>query len=114
MAELVQRYRITHWTNISTMVVDFLSNPEIGEHDLSSFQFVSGGAPLPEAVGEKLEELTGIRYAEGYGLSETIAQTHMNPPDRPKLQCLGVPTSDVGLARGEPGDPRRGRRGGGG
>ncbi len=82
-AELVQRYRITHWTNISTMVVDFLSNPKIEEYDLSSFQFVGGGgAPLPKAVGEKLEELTGIRYAEGYGLSETIAQTHMNPPDR--------------------------------
>jgi fatty-acyl-CoA synthase len=95
-AELVQRYRITHWTNISTMVVDFLSDPEIGEYDLSSFQFVGGGgAPLPEAVGEKLEELTGIRYAEGYGLSETIAQTHMNPPDRLKLQCLGIPSFDV-------------------
>ena len=52
---------------------------------------------MPEAVGEKLEELTGIRYAEGYGLSETVAQTHMNPPDSPKLQCLGVPAFDVDL-----------------
>jgi fatty-acyl-CoA synthase len=95
-AKLVERHRITHWTNISTMVVDLLSNQEIGEHDLSSLQFVGGGgAAMPEAVGEKLEELTGIRYAEGYGLSETIAQTHMNPPDRPKLQCLGVPAFDV-------------------
>jgi fatty-acyl-CoA synthase len=32
---------------------------------------------------------------EGYGLSETISQTHFNPPDRPKLQCLGVPSFDV-------------------
>ena len=85
--ELIERYQITHWTNISTMVVDLLSNPEIGERDLSSLAFVGGGgATLPAAVGEKLEELTGIRYAEGYGLTETIAQTHMNPPDRPKLQ----------------------------
>ncbi len=95
-AEIVQRHRATHWTNISTMVVDFLSNPEIGEYDLSSLLFVGGGgAPLPAAVGEKLEELTGMRYVEGYGLSETIAQTHMNPPDRPKLQCLGIPSFDV-------------------
>jgi fatty-acyl-CoA synthase len=95
-AKLVERHRATHWTNISTMVVDLLSNPEIGEHDLSSLQFVGGGgAAMPETVGEKLEDLTGIRYAEGYGLSETIAQTHMNPPDRPKLQCLGVPAFDV-------------------
>jgi fatty-acyl-CoA synthase len=95
-AELVQRYRVTHWTNISTMVVDLLSNPEIGKYDVSSLQFVGGGgAAMPEAVGEKLEDLAGIRYAEGYGLSETIAQTHMNPPDRPKLQCLGIPSFGV-------------------
>jgi fatty-acyl-CoA synthase len=95
-AKLVERHRATHWTNISTMVVDLLSNPEIEEHDLSSLQFVGGGgAAMPETVGENLEDLTGIRYAEGYGLSETIAQTHMNPPDRPKLQCLGVPAFDV-------------------
>jgi fatty-acyl-CoA synthase len=95
-AELVQRHRVTHWTNISTMVVDLLSNPEIGQYDLSSLGFVGGGgAAMPEAVGKKLEDLAGIRYAEGYGLSETIAQTHMNPPDRSKLQCLGIPSLDV-------------------
>lgn len=32
---------------------------------------------------------------EGYGLSETMAQTHFNPLDRPKLQCLGIPSFDV-------------------
>ncbi len=95
-AELVQRYGVTHWTNISTMVVDFLANPNVGEYDLSSFEIVGGGgAPLPAAVGEKLFDLTGLRYQEGYGLTETISQTHINPPDRPKLQCLGVPHFDV-------------------
>lgn len=95
-ARLVERHGCTHWTNISTMVVDFLANPEIGEYDLGSFEVVGGGgAPLPAAVGERLHELIGIRYAEGYGLSETISQTHMNPPGRPKLQCLGMPSFDV-------------------
>jgi fatty-acyl-CoA synthase len=32
---------------------------------------------------------------EGYGLTETMAQTHVNLPDRTKLQCLGVPMFDV-------------------
>ncbi len=95
-AELIQRYEVTHWTNISTMVVDFLSNPNIRDYDLSSLVVVGGGgAPLPAAVGEKLNDLTGLLYQEGYGLSETISQTHVNPPDRPKLQCLGVPHFDV-------------------
>ena len=95
-AELIERHRVTHWTNISTMVVDFLASPRIAERDLSSLVLVGGGgAALPEAVGERLHELTGLRYAEGYGLSETISQTHINPPDRPKLQCLGIPSFDV-------------------
>lgn len=95
-AKVIERYGCTHWTNISTMVVDFLSNPDLGKYDLSSLQVVSGGgAPLPAAVGEKLTAITGLKYVEGYGLSETISQTHFNPPDRPKLQCLGIPSFDV-------------------
>ena len=52
-----------------------------------------GRAPLPAAVGERLHGLTSLRYQEDYGLTETISQTPVNPPDRPKLQCLGVPPS---------------------
>ena len=28
---------------------------------------------------------------EGYGLTETAAPSHTNPPDAPKQQCLGIP-----------------------
>jgi fatty-acyl-CoA synthase len=28
---------------------------------------------------------------EGYGLTETAAPSHANPPDAPKQQCLGIP-----------------------
>ena len=95
-AELVERYGCTHWINITTMVVDLLSSPRIGEYDLGTLSYIGGGgAPLPAAVGERLEELTGTRYVEGYGLTETMAQTHANPPDRAKLQCLGVPVFGV-------------------
>jgi fatty-acyl-CoA synthase len=95
-AELVGRYGCTHWINITTMVVDLLSSPRIGEYDLGTLSYIGGGgAPLPAAVGQRLEELTGARYVEGYGLTETMAQTHVNLPDRAKLQCLGVPMFDV-------------------
>jgi fatty-acyl-CoA synthase len=91
-AELIQRYRLMGWTAISTMVIDFLANPRLNEYDLSSLQRVSGGgAAMPAAVGERLQQLVGSPYVEGYGLTETIAPTHINPPDRPKRQCLGVP-----------------------
>lgn len=95
-AQLIHDMRCTGWTNIATMLIDFLSNPNIANYDLSSLTAIGGGgAALPEAVGERLFQLTGIRYAEGYGLSETISQTHFNPLDRPKLQCLGMPSFDV-------------------
>jgi len=42
-------------------------------------------------VAQRLQDLFGLRYCEGYGLTETAAPSHSNPPDSPKQQCLGVP-----------------------
>lgn len=95
-AESIQNQQVSHWVNISTMVIDFLSNPNLSDYDLSSLSSIAGGgAALPEAVGERLYKLLGLKFVEGYGLSETISHTHFNPPDRPKLQCLGIPSFDV-------------------
>ena len=95
-ARLIERYRVTGWTNISTMAIDFLANPNLGQYDLSSLSRIGGGgAAMPEAVAQRLKDLTGLDYIEGYGLSETIAPTHINPPDRPKQQCLGIPICDT-------------------
>ena len=91
-AELIQRYKIDGWTNITTMAIDFLSNPELGRYDLTSIKHIGGGgAAMPEAVAQRLQDRTGLAYIEGYGLSETIAPTHINPPKRTKKQCLGIP-----------------------
>ena len=95
-ARCIERHRVTVWQAISTMVVDFLANPQLGEYDLSSLQGIrGGGAAMPEAVAKKLKDLTGLDYVEGYGMSETLAATHINPPQRPKPQCLGIPVFDV-------------------
>jgi len=95
-ARLIERYKVTGWTNIVTMAVDFLSNPDIGQYDLSSLTTIGGGgAAMPEAVAAKLKTMTGLDYIEGYGLSETMAATHINPSNRPKPQCLGIPVFDV-------------------
>ncbi|MEH7094304.1 long-chain fatty acid--CoA ligase [Neobacillus vireti] len=94
--DLIKNLGCTHWVTIATMIVDFLANPNLKKEDIASLTSISGGgAALPEAVGEKLFNLSGLRFVEGYGLSETIAQTHFNPPDRPKMQCLGIPSFDV-------------------
>lgn len=95
-ARLIALHCVTTWTSIPTMMIDFLSNPRLGEHDISSLRRVSGGgAAMPAAIAQKLLELTGLRYTEGYGLSETIGTTHSNPPQRLKQQCLGMPIFNV-------------------
>jgi fatty-acyl-CoA synthase len=91
-AELIQRHKVDGWTNIATMAIDFLANPSLSRYDLTSLKHIGGGgAAMPEAVARRLQDLTGLAYIEGYGLSETIAPTHINPPDRGKKQCLGIP-----------------------
>ncbi len=92
----ITRYRITSWTSIPTMIIDFLSNPRLEDYDISSLRRVTGGgAAMPAAIAQKLFDLTGLRYMEGYGLSETIATTHSNPIQNLKQQCLGIPIFSV-------------------
>ena len=88
----IERAGVTTWSAITTMLVDFLANPRLGDYDLSSLRVLGGGgAAMPEAFARKLEEVFGLAYVEGYGLSETMAPTHINPPHRPKRQCGGIP-----------------------
>jgi fatty-acyl-CoA synthase len=94
-AQCVQRYRVSSWTAVPTMIQDFFSNPDIAKYDLSSIRRLSGGgAAMPAAVAQRLLDM-GVTYFEGYGLSETMAATHINPPERAKKQCLGIPIFDV-------------------
>ena len=91
-AMLIERLGVTNWSAITTMLVDFLSNPDLKKYDLSSLKVLGGGgAAMPEALARKLEEVFGLPYVEGYGLSETMAPTHINPPQRAKRQCGGIP-----------------------
>jgi fatty-acyl-CoA synthase len=95
-AECIRRYRITAAQLISTMVVDLLSSPRVMEYDLSSITRMSGGgAAMPDAIAQKMRTLLRIPYIEGYGMSETLAATHINPDKHPKKQCLGIPIFDV-------------------
>jgi fatty-acyl-CoA synthase len=89
---LISAWKVTTWTNIPTMVIDLLGSPNFDHFDLSSLVHIGGGgAAMPQAVAQRLLEQFGLRYVEGYGLTETAAPSHSNPPDHPKQQCLGIP-----------------------
>ena len=93
---LISRHRVTHWTCIPTMIIDLFGSPNYKSFDLSSLRYLSGGgAAMPHAVAERLQQEFGLTFAEGYGLTETAAPSHANPPERAKLQCLGMPIFGV-------------------
>jgi len=93
---MMREFRVSHWTCIPAMIVDFLADPELEQSDLSSLRYVGGGgSAMPEPVAQELLDLCGLRFVEGYGLTETSAVTLLNPCDAPKLQCLGLPFISV-------------------
>jgi len=88
----IERYRCTLTTLIATVNVAIVNFPRTREFDLSSLRrCFSGGAPVPPEVAKRWEAITGHKLIEGYGLSETTAPTHVNPPDRPKYGTVGLP-----------------------
>jgi fatty-acyl-CoA synthase len=93
---MISQYRVTHWTCIPTMIIDLFASPNYHQFDLSSLVYLSGGgAAMPEAIAQRLLDEFGLGFAEGYGLTETAAPSHANPPERAKLQCLGMPIFGV-------------------
>jgi acyl-CoA synthetase (AMP-forming)/AMP-acid ligase II len=88
----VERYRCTVTTLIATINVALVNLPSTKRYDLRSLRACfSGGASVPEEVARRWEQATGYKLIEGYGLSETTAPTHINPPYRPKYGTVGLP-----------------------
>jgi long-chain acyl-CoA synthetase len=56
--------------------------------------FVSGGAALPQKIGEFFQSL-GITILEGFGLTETSPVTHVNRPEKVKFGTVGPAVKNV-------------------
>jgi len=96
VSPLFTRHGVTLWSAAPTMVVDVLAAPGFDERAFAKLRILTGGgSTMPVAVAAELDRRWGLRFVEGYGLSETIAATHLNPPDRPKPQCMGIPIQDT-------------------
>jgi acyl-CoA synthetase (AMP-forming)/AMP-acid ligase II len=94
----IQRYRCTVTTLIATINVAILNHDATPSHDLTSLRLcASGGAPVPAEIARRWEAVTGHLLVEGYGLTETTAPTHSNPPHRPRYGTVGVPLPYTGI-----------------
>ena len=52
----------------------------VGDNDISSLEFaLCGAAPMPPKLIELFEAKTGLKIAEGYGLTEAACVSSVNP-----------------------------------
>lgn len=114
----ISRTHPTALPGVPTMFQALIDHPKVGETDFSSLRTcISGGAPLPLAVKEIFERISGARLIEGYGLTESSGVVSTNPYEGlNKSGTIGqpVPGTDVRLVdrtdptkpapEGEPGE----------
>lgn len=90
-ARLIERYRITFAGLAGAAVADLMASPDFSTYDLSSLQRLSsGGSTMPKALWDRIYKTFGLPFIEVYGMTET-GTIAINPIERPKPQCLGVP-----------------------
>jgi long-chain acyl-CoA synthetase len=93
----INKYKPTLFMGVPTMYNAINYHPDIDKYDVKSVRAcISGSAPLPMAVKETFEELTGGRLVEGYGLTEAPTATHCNPMYGINVEgSIGMPLPDV-------------------
>ncbi|MFN4046005.1 MAG: AMP-binding protein, partial [Acidilobaceae archaeon] len=103
----VAKYKADIFHGVPTAYIAVINHPKVKEFDLRSLKAcISGAAPLPVAVLEAFEKLTGAKLREGYGLTETSPVTHVNPIEgRYKPGSIGLPVPNTMAAIADPEKP---------
>ena len=93
----IQKEKPTLFPGVPRLYIAINEAKETAKYDLKSIRAcLSGAAPLPLAVAEKFESITGARLVEGYGLTETSPITHANPIyGKRKAGSIGLPVPDT-------------------
>ncbi|MBF7082713.1 AMP-binding protein [Desulfallas sp. Bu1-1] len=93
--EAVERYRCTHWAGIATMSIAVVNYPNVAGWDLTSLRYcLTNGSP---EVMKFFRQLTGAKLINGYGLSETISQVTLVPPEKPRTGSVGIPVQETDI-----------------
>jgi long-chain acyl-CoA synthetase len=105
----IQDKKITSFCAVPTMLTALINDPDIAKYDLKSLKFVnSGGAPLPIEVGNRFEELTGVKVSEGWGMTETSPTGTFTPQHLPrKPGSCGIPSPQIVIKMLDVDDPTR-------
>jgi long-chain acyl-CoA synthetase len=93
----IQREKVTMFPGVPRIYIAINEGKETPNYDIKSIlACFSGAAPLPLAVQEKFEKLTGGKIVEGYGLTETSPIATSQPIEgKRKAGSIGVPVPDT-------------------
>ena len=96
----IQRERPHFFPGVPSMYVALVNAPKLQRYNLRSLKgAISGAAPLPLAVQQRFEALTGARLVEGYGLTEASPVTHCAPlAGEHRVGTIGVPLPSTDAA----------------
>ncbi len=93
MLELCQKHEPTWLFAVPAMIQALAHAP--GElHQLKTVTYLmSAAAPLPPAPATTLQQRTGIRIIQAYGMTETCPITHLSPlePELIRMDSAGLP-----------------------
>ena len=99
--ELVAHYRVALFSGVPTVFSRLLEVPT-DRYDLSSLKYaICGAAPLSKELVLEFERRTGLRLAEGYGLTETSCTVTVAPVNGERIAGsigLRLPYQDVRIA----------------
>ena len=69
--DLIQEYKADFFAGVPTMYQMLTQAPNWADADLSSLRFcTSGGAPLPVTLVEQFRDEKGVRFKQGFGMTE--------------------------------------------
>ncbi len=90
--KILDKYKVSVFFAPPTVYVAFFSLPDFNSYNLSHLR-VGGasGAPVPPAIQEKWNKITGLPLLNGYGLTETTAGAIVSLPNKVNHDAIGVP-----------------------
>jgi Acyl-CoA synthetases (AMP-forming)/AMP-acid ligases II len=100
----IDKYKPNLFMGVPAMYSAIALRESSHNYDLSSIEAcMCGSAPIPAAIHEKFEQLTGGKLREGYGLSECSPAVALTPIyGRVKYGSAGVPIPDTDVKIADP------------
>jgi long-chain acyl-CoA synthetase len=106
---LAQQHKVTLYYAVPPILIALDNYAELTKFDLSHVRYIMvGAAPMAPEVAQRVQEKTGVRILQGYGLTEASPVTHLNPVDQGQIKLdsvgLAVPNQEqkiVDLETGE-------------